>query len=190
MNNIYKLSSYSFHAGEKILIDANIWLYLFPAPSNPKKQVIEKYSKAFFRLMQYKAQPILDPMILSEYLNRYARIEWKAKFETKYPDFKNFRKSDSFTEIASSAMTFSKKIISYCEVPQNKIDKSDLINAVSYFYSGTIDFNDAIFVEICKKENIKLMTHDGDFISGDIEILTENLNLLNSKNIYKSSNPQ
>lgn len=90
-NKAYDLAYYSFTFGEYILVDTNIWLYLFPAPGNPHQSFARRYSTAFSRLVGAQAQPVLDPMVLSEYLNRYCRIEWEGNFKSQYQTFKLFR---------------------------------------------------------------------------------------------------
>jgi len=84
-NKAYDLSSYSFSSQEAVLIDANIWMYLFPPPSDSNLKFAKSYSKAFSELIKAGAKPILDPLILSEYLNRYCRIEWYACYDKQYP---------------------------------------------------------------------------------------------------------
>ena len=79
-NKVYNLTDYSFKSGESILLDTNIWLYLFPAPSSSLSDLFDKYSRAFNKLVKAQAQPVIDPMVLSEYLNRYCRIEWIGNF--------------------------------------------------------------------------------------------------------------
>lgn len=177
-NKAYDLFSYVFDSGEKILVDTNIWLYLFPAPGNPKSSFASQYSTAFARLVQAKAQPILDPMVLSEYLNRYCRLEWEGHFKSIYPNFKDFRQSSDFPPVVSSAHTFASRIISFCQVHSIPANELDLNQALADFVSGQIDFNDALLVDICKRQNFKLMTNDRDFLYGGIEVLTTNPRLL------------
>lgn len=177
-NKAYDLSSYSFQQGEKILLDTNIWLYLFPAPTNSSNNYAKKYSKAFSNLLSAKAQPVLDSMILSEYLNRYIRIEWAGNYKLKYPIFKDFRKSYDFFHVGKSAEIFANKILSFCEIHSISANELDLKKALAGFSLGKVDFNDAILVEICKKRDLKLMTNDGDFLDGGIEVLTANKYLL------------
>lgn len=177
-NKIYNLASYSFIPDEKILIDANIWLYLFPAPASSTYRFAVQYSNAFANLIKAKAQPILDPIVLSEYLNRYIRIEWEANYRVYYPKFKDFRSSSDFSEIASSAEDFAQKILTFCDVHSVSADELNLKEALTEFASAGADFNDAILVNICKKRGFKLMTNDGDFQNGGIEILTRNQRLL------------
>lgn len=177
-NKAYNLASYSFASGEQILVDTNIWLYLFPAPGNPQQSFALQYSAAFSRLVSAQAQPVLDPMVLSEYLNRYCRIEWEGNFKSKYQTFKQFRMSTDFLSVVSSAHTFAAKILSFCQIHSISADQLDLNHALKDFKSGQIDFNDAILVDVCKKRNIKLMTNDADFQHGGIEVLTTNPRLL------------
>ena len=177
-NKAYDLASYSFSSGEQILVDTNIWLYLFPAPGNPQQFIAGQYSTAFSRLVSAKAQPVLDPMVLSEYLNRYCRIEWEGNFKAKYQTFKKFRQSADFHSVVSSAHVFASKILSFCQIHSVSADELDLKQALTDFASGHVDFNDALLVDLCKKRNLKLMTNDADFQHGGIEVLTTNTRLL------------
>jgi predicted nucleic acid-binding protein len=177
-NRVYDLTAYSFSQGEHILIDTNIWLYLFPAPGNPQHRFAGQYSSAFSRLIRAQAQPVLDPMVLSEYLNRYCRIEYEGNFKTLYSQFKQFRQSGDFLGVASSAKSFASRILNFCQLHSLPANELDLNQALSIFASGHTDFNDSILVDICKKRNLKLMTNDGDFRCGGIEILTTNPKLL------------
>lgn len=177
-NKAYDLANYSFASGEQILVDTNIWLYLFPAPGNPQQSFARQYSNAFSRLVSAKAQPVLDPMVLSEYLNRYCRIEWEGNFKSQYQTFKQFRQSADFGPVVSSAHTFASKILSFCQIHSVSANELDLNQALTDFKSAQVDFNDALLVDVCKKRNMKLMTNDADFQRGGIEVLTTNPRLL------------
>ncbi len=178
MNKAYDLSSYSFSKGEQILVDTNIWLYLFPAPVKPRHRFADQYSKAFSNLISTDAQPILDPMVLSEYLNRYMRIEWDGNYKSNHHEFKDFRNSQDFLKVAASAKTFAIKIVSFCKVHSVPANELGLNQILTDFSSGKVDFNDAILIDICKQKSLKLMTNDGDFQNCGIEILTTNPRLL------------
>ncbi|MBW7877369.1 MAG: type II toxin-antitoxin system VapC family toxin [Candidatus Cloacimonetes bacterium] len=175
---VYSLQSYVFTPGEKVLLDANIWLYLFPAPISINKALACKYSEAFKRLCEENAQPLLDPMVLSEYLNRYCRIEYDATFQKKFKDYKGFRKSDDFLGVSTSAHNFAKKILKFCKFHSVSISNLNFDQALEEFQSGKTDFNDAVLADICRKGGFKFMTHDGDFKYSGIDILTVNPRLL------------
>ena len=178
-NRAYDLSSYSFSSDEQILVDTNVWLYLFPAPGNPPYNFAQQYSTAFANLVSAQAQPILDPMVLSEYLNRYIRIEWKGGYRDQhYSKFKDFRNSPEFPAVASAAEILAKKLLSFCQIHSIPADELNLNLALANFSAGIVDFNDALLVDICKKRSLKLMTNDGDFQDGGIEVLTTNPKLL------------
>ena len=179
-NKAFDISSYPFVNGEQILVDTNIWFFLFPATGNPLPKYATQYSQAFSRLITAKAQPVLDPMVLSEYLNRYARLEWKGQFKNKYKEYKPFRNSFDFKLITPSMETFAKKIMMLSKIHSISADQLDLAQALTDFVQGGVDFNDAILVDVCRKRNIKLMTNDGDFLTGGIEILTSNPRLLHA----------
>jgi predicted nucleic acid-binding protein len=177
-NKISNLSKYTFSNGEKILIDTNIWIYLFPPPCNTQSSFVKNYSYGFQRLIKASAKPVLDSAILSEYLNTYSRIEWEGSFKMTYPVFKKFRRSNDFSSVSSTAAAFAKKIVKLCDTHETSANELDLLQAINSFESGSIDFNDAILVDVCQKHGFKLMTNDGDFETGGIEILTSNPKLL------------
>ena len=177
-NRVCNLSKYTFSEGEKILIDTNIWIYLFPPPGNPQAFFVRNYSNAFQRLLSASARPILDTIILSEYLNKYCRIEWEASYKAAYPIFKNFRRSKEFSSISANAAAFANQIVKICDTHTTPANELDLLQAIKSFESGSFDFNDAILVDICQKRGFKLLTNDADFQTGGIEVLTSNPSLL------------
>jgi predicted nucleic acid-binding protein len=177
-NKAHSLSGYNFTSGEEVLFDANIWLYLFPPPGNPTQAYAKQYSKAVADLLKAKAKPILVPIVLSEYLNRYCRIEWEGYYKNSYPRFKKFRQSLDFPQIATPAKSFSLKILNMSSVCQVDGDRSCLEEALNDFSAGGVDFNDALLADLCKKKGFKLLTNDGDFLKGGIEILTSNPTIL------------
>lgn len=177
-NKAFNLSSYSFSSGENVFVDANIWLYLFNPPHNPQARFARSYSSAFNNLVRAKAQPVLDPLVLSEYLNRYCRLEYVAGFKNTYREFKGFRKSPDFASVASDAKLFASRIVGLCQIHSTPASDLDLAQALDDFECGQIDFNDAVIVDICKKLNLKLLTNDSDFQTGGIEVLTTNPTLL------------
>ena len=180
INIAHHSNSYSFKRGEQILFDANIWLSLFPAPQNPTNSYgARNYYNAFSNLLKAKAQPVLDPLVLSEYLNVYFRIEWNARFKSQYPIYKSFRNSSDFLQIAQRAKTNAQNILQNCVVHSLPPNDLCLVGVIDDMGHGRqIDFNDAIFIDICRKQEMKLMTHDADFLNGGIEILTNNQYLL------------
>ena len=177
-NKAYNFSTYSFRIGDEILVDANIWLYLFPAPMNSQERFATQYSHGFSRMISDGAQPVLDPLVLSEYLNRYCRIEWAGQYNTQYPYFKDFRKSQDFQQVAQTASVFAKRILTMCSIHNTPAKDLDVAQAIDDFETAAVDFNDSLLVDVCRKHGFKLLTNDADFQSGGIEVLTTNPRLL------------
>lgn len=117
-------------------------------------------------------------MVLSEYLNQYSRIEWNGNYKNKYPKFKHFRRSVDFQNMVSDAEAFARKILQFCKIHSLSPDALDINQALTGFASGQLDFNDALILDVCRKQNLKLMTNDADFLTGGIEVLTTNPQLL------------
>jgi hypothetical protein len=177
-NKARNAAAYNFQAGEPILIDANVWLYLQPPPAQPTSGWATSYSNAFSRLLQAKAQPVVDVLILSEYLNRYIRIEYDASWRAQYPKFKDFRQSPDAANILQAAVAEIGQILKTskaCDTPLASINLPAVLGAVQ---NGTADFNDGLLIENCRLNGWKLLTNDSDMIMGGIELLTANRKLL------------
>ena len=95
-----------------------------------------------------------------------------------YSVYKNFRDSQDGLSIICDAAQNAKKILSLSELHDVPASKLSMVKILNSFSSASLDFNDAVFVDICKNANLKLMTHDKDFNSIGLEILTVNDNLL------------
>jgi len=83
-NESYHIEEYTFAAADKLLFDANIWLYIYGPQGNPADQRTRVYSAALAKILAARSRIVLDVLILSEFINRYARLRypdagWMAK---------------------------------------------------------------------------------------------------------------
>lgn len=179
-NKAHDLSTYTFSSGESLLLDANVWLFLFPAPSGRSSSQAANYTTAFKNMLMASASLVMDVLVLSEYLNRYCRIEWSALHKSAYPDFKRFRLSPDYAAVGQGAALFARKILKLCTRHDHPFSASDVARVLTDFESGTCDFNDGLFVETCRQNGWKFVTNDGDFTTGGIEVLTSNPKLLSA----------
>lgn len=177
-NKAFDSSSYVFHAGEQILVDANVWLYLLPPATQPPPQYAEQYSEAMKKLIEAGARPIVELLVLSEYINRSLRLEYEAAWKHTYLSFKNFRRSKDFAAVAKPVIEDVKRILAMAEVEPTVLTKADLPWILAETERGTLDFNDGAIVETCRLRGMKLLTNDGDMKLGGIEVLTSNPRLL------------
>lgn len=179
-NKAHDLSTYVFSSGEPLLLDANVWLFLFPAPSGKPSSSVVSYSTAFKNMLRVKVNLALDALILSEYLNRYCRIEWRALHKNKHPDFKRFRQSQDYTSVGNRAAAYARLILKFCNRYDHPFSVSDVEQVLTDFECGDCDFNDGLFIESCRHHGWKFVTDDADITNGGIEVLTSNPKLLSA----------
>lgn len=177
-NKAHDLATYAFSNGDALLFDTNVWLYLFPAPSATAHGFANNYSAALKRMLAGGVALVLDALVLSEYLNRYCRIEWNALHKTRYPDFKKFRQSSDFTSVGQGAALFARNILKLCSRHDHPFASADVTQVLADFESGAQDLNDGLLVETCRHHKWKLVTNDGDITKGGIEVLTANPRLI------------
>jgi len=178
MNSVSRIGDYKFSQDDKLLLDANIWLYLFAPPSKPSGYATKVYSEAFKRILSAKSQVVLSSTILSEYLNRYCRIEWGARFKEVHPDFKSFRQSQDYFQVGNGAATYARAMLKQSRRVDDGFAGTDIAAVLGDFESGRSDFNDGLLVSACASNSWKLVTHDGDFKEGGIHVLTDNAKLI------------
>lgn len=182
-SSVFRASKYTFTSGELLLFDANIWLYLYGPPNDPKRQerwlsqLISDYSLALKRALHGGARILVDTLILSEYLNRYCRTEQGAS-PHKGLSFKDFRGTPFFQKtVLPKALADVRGILAIAELPPSTIDSGLMDLVLQTFGAGNSDFNDAVLAELCRKHGWTLVTHDGDFGQLGIRVLTENRRL-------------
>ena len=177
-NKAYNLATYAFKKDEPLILDANVWLYLYPAPSDKYTGPAASYSAAMKSMLSAGSHLVIDAMVLSEYLNRYCRIEWSALHKAAYLDFKAFRKSTDFLPVGQGAATFARSMLKLCTRHDHPFAAADIAQILSDFESGSNDFNDGLLAETCRHNGWKLVTNDKDFTTGGIEVLTSHPALL------------
>jgi predicted nucleic acid-binding protein len=177
-NKAYNLSVYSFQQNETILFDANVWLYLYPAPSGIQSPYVAGYSGGLKSIQMAGAHLVVDAIVLSEYLNSYCRIEWRANHKGTYPQFKAFRNSTDFTGIGKRAAAYARQILKQSTPCDHPFTQTNVVQVLTDFETGANDFNDGLLAETCRIHGWKLVTNDSDFTSGGIVVLTTNPKLL------------
>ncbi len=180
MNKAYDLTTYTFSTKEPMLLDTNVWLFLFPAPSNTPRGYVMKYSAAFKRMHAAGVYLPMDALILSEYLNRYCRIEWRAIYKNSHTEFKAFRQSSDFGPVGQADAEYARYILHLCTRHDHPFSTSDVDRALSDFECAVCDFNDSLIIESCRRNGWKFVTDDADCTSGGIEVLTSNPRLLSA----------
>ena len=178
-NNASEISGYAFKADDELLIDTNIWLFIYGF-SKPGDARSATYSKALGEMLAASCRIYMDVLVLSEYINAYARFKHNLLKGAAGVDpvFKNFRKSSGFKPIAVDIASDVRQIMKHCEQIEGDFPSTNINALITEFEAGNSDFNDQVLTNICKRRNLKLVTHDGDFKDRGLNILTSNQNLL------------
>jgi predicted nucleic acid-binding protein len=178
--NIIDASRYGFSEKDRILVDANVWFYLF-GPSAPRSPAVRVYSAVFTEMQKGKANLYLDVLVLSEFVNRYARVEYeiqKSAGGAVSHDFKTFRDSPDFVPIAQAIQASVMKIGKYAQPLDHPLTSCDLPAVLAEFATGKRDINDELLAQCCKRHGLVLLTNDADLVHTGITIFTANPRLL------------
>ena len=192
-----QVEQHNFTLTDKLFLDANIWLYLY-CPQGSREYWVKTYSNVFDRILDAGSQIYIDVLVVSEFINTFARQEWGlakealelAKQEHKLTgqalelaeshlsSFKNFRNSPNFDPIAQGIAAAAKQIMKHCSRVESCFTTLDMDDLLTNYDTGNFDFNDQVITEICKNNGFTLITNDSDFKTQDIPILTANSKLL------------
>ncbi len=176
MNEVKDISSYSFSEDDGFFLDANIWLSVYgPIAYRRSRTLI--YANAIRDIRKIGCFIFIDVLILSEFINTYARWEYKQS-SLRRKRFKNFRKNNAFVPIAKDIAVNAKRIIKQCRCYDSNFASIDIEALLTEFEKGNLDFNDQVFSELCKDKKLILVTDDSDFKDSGLTILTANSRLL------------
>ena len=176
-SSVSDIRSYTFAKGDQVFLDANIWLFIDgPVWHHPDRRS-KIYSAAFKKMRETGTTIYIDVLVLSEFINRYARLLYGQQ-AAKPPKFKDWRKTSDFKTAAQEIGTQAKKVASKCRHIDSGFELADIEAILKDFSTGNSDFNDQVIAELCKRENLALITNDADFRATGLRILTANRRLL------------
>jgi predicted nucleic acid-binding protein len=177
--NAEEIGQYAFKADDQLLLDANVWFFLY-GPHKPGDLRAAAYSRALANILAAKSRIYVDVLIISEFVNRYARLRYNIlKNRRGVPkDFKRFRSTPTFKSIATDIAADTKRILAICACVDSGFATLDAAALIDEYGGGKCDFNDLVLIDMCKSKSLKLVTDDGDFKDKGIVLLTANKKLL------------
>jgi predicted nucleic acid-binding protein len=176
---VYSIESYQFNSRDGVLFDANIWMYIYGPPSHISSQYRYAYTSALRRIRGAGCPIVLDALVLSEFINAYARFFYnKLPTGNKPTDYKLFRNSSHFKPVAEQIARRARKILEKSEPTRSRFNAAEIVSILTEYAGGEADFNDQVLAELCRADNLKLVTHDADFSGSNLTILTANPKLL------------
>ena len=178
MSNAIDINSYNFTNKDALFIDTNIWYYIY-GPQGEISQNVRVYSKALNKIYKAKSSIYIDVLIMSEFINRYSKEEYNRKYAKKYGEYKKYRQSKDFTPIAKDIAIASHNILKRCQPTTSFFESMNVTSVLTDYEKGNVDFNDKIIANICVEKGLKLITHDFDFATSSLNILTARNEMLN-----------
>ncbi len=175
-HNAKLVKNYTFTVRDNLFLDANIWLYLHGPQQSPAPSYVKTYSDTYKRILSAKSKIYVDALIVSEFINRYARLQHSLIAPTK--GFKEFRDNPFFKIHAQSIADGVKRILKNCTRIESGFAELKIDAVLDDYAAGSSDFNDQVIAELCKRKGLTLVTHDGDFRDPDLSVLTANRSLL------------
>ncbi|WP_288605551.1 PIN domain-containing protein [uncultured Treponema sp.] len=154
-----------------VFFDANSLIYIF-WPTTPDSEKADDYGSILAALIKNNVNLAVNEIVLSEIINRILRIEF-GKTGLNKDEFKNFRDSESGKSVQNDIyMIIKNRILSRFKVINEILSKEEID---SMLITSKLDFNDKLIEQLCKKKNMLLLTHDFDFSSSDVDILSANM---------------
>lgn len=180
VTNIKLMDNYSPSNGDMLFFDANVWLAIY-GPS-PTYWAQSPCSSLFYKSIKNNIDIYINSLILSEVVNTWARLEFhqqRIQLGFKPNEFKMFRETPQFLDVAEDICINIEKILRWSKRFDSCLESIDMEIIISKYGSGTYDFNDLVFGEICKANDFILVTNDRDFCTTDVNILTANNYMFN-----------
>ena len=168
--SVANLKNYNPTKGKIFLFDANIWIALcWPDYQHFSTNHSDLISTFLDKCIKMKCKILLPSIVVSEIINRIFRNEHKLYSQNNHPlNYKDFRKTTAATDVIKDIRTvFLSQLIRLEERGViEKIEDSFFEFSISTALEqlNQIDFNDLLILEICKKQDIYLVTNDSDLL--------------------------
>ncbi len=176
---VRRLSTYRFREMDRLLFDANVWLFLYSPQYGPNDNRVRTYSGAVKSALVAHSHIFVDALVLSEFINAWARFTYnKLPASIKPKDFKTYRNSSAFKSVAKGIADACRRILGYATRIDCEFSSLNIDAVLSGYEAGRADFNDHVLSELCNKKELTLVTDDADVKGLTLNILTENKRLL------------
>lgn len=178
LSNARDIRSYAFSYSDRLLLDTNVWMFV-QGPNKPGDNRVAVYSSALAKILAAKSAIHIDVMILSEFINRYARLRHKLS-EGAPADFKQFRNGADFKPVAQEIAGAVRRVLKNCTRTESGFATVDIVSLIDEYQKGWSDFNDQMLTELCKSRSLTFVTDDGDFKGLGLSLITANKKLLSA----------
>lgn len=166
----YTASNIPILKNRTVFFDANSLIYIF-WPTTPDSKAANDYGSILATLMKNNVNLAINEIVLSEIINRVLRTEFN-KTNLPKEKFKDFRDSAEGKSVQEDIYKIIKnRILNIFQITNESFSREDFSSMLT---TSKLDFNDKLIELLCKKKNMLLLTHDFDFASSDVDILSAN----------------
>ncbi len=160
-----RIENYTFAARDTLLLDANIWLFLYCPHGDPGAHGPAVYSAAFKNILAAKSSIYITSTVLGEFVNRYCRLAHRLLFAkgASTEDFKEFRRTALFKHVAKAVADAGRRVLKDASPIDDSFISLDVLRILTDFEAAKQDFNDLLIAEVCKRRHLTLVTDDEDF---------------------------
>lgn len=196
--NISSINGLAPEQGKSYFFDANVWIrLLLPTVGNASElDVYADFFEAVFALgtnlkTRTPSKIIVTNVLVSEVFNRYTRIKSKL-LKKRSPDYKKYDDAEFYKKFYRPSSNwiqdleiFQENFLAYEEIMET-ISSEDCCQPIEAVNNLTqkMDYNDYLYYRICLKNSISLVTHDGDFLIPEVEVITNHPKLLKRANKF------
>lgn len=167
LSNLYK-----FKSSDKILIDANILLFLF-CPISTSLSKIDTYTDIFVALKANDSKLYICSSVISEFINRWLRMDFDKNIQDtqKTKNFKkDYRGTAQYKIVLNQILKQIEKLYKNYNITQINDDFENFDIQTSYLNKEN-DFNDLLICHISNKYDLQILTDDKDFQSLDVKVV-------------------
>jgi predicted nucleic acid-binding protein len=139
------------------------------------------YSAAFKSILATRSRIYVNSVILGRFIYHYCRLTHGPLLAKNAApeEFKNFRRTAPLKKVATAVGDAARRVLKDARPIDDDFTAIDLLRVLAEFEAGKQDFNDLLIGELCRRNQLTLVTDDEDFSAQGVPILTANALLAN-----------
>ncbi len=160
----------------RYLFDTNVWFKLQGPYPDFQDERTRNYSRIMKKILDDGGVIIVDPVVIMEFSNLFIRTIFNAERDdgNASDNFKEFRKTNAYNEITKTFADEIFQLVNGNEVIGVNFSAEDYDKISESLHGSSLDFNDAIILETCKRSELTLVTDDFDYAGCDVPVISAN----------------
>jgi len=151
----------------KVFFDTNVLLLIFHEDfrNDPRNG---KYIKLFIGILARRMEIFVNEIVLSEF---YSFALKREREKSNFPSVKAFRDSEAGIEAREEIFGYMKAMLQQLNYIPSNLSLTEMTNQ---FTVDSLDYNDKLIAETCRKNDFVLVTDDADYMDTEIDVLSAN----------------